>query len=87
MYKRQGIGSGSFTDLSIGFSQTVTNAPGINKLNEYGIQCGGSVGTVVEGVPIFAGMDLNIIPDGPNTYSGVTSSFGFGGSPLSLIHI
>ena len=81
-----GIGTGNFTDLSFGIYQTVTNAPGVDKLDGYGIQCGGSAGTVVEGVPIFAGADLNIIPDGSKVYGGVTSSFGVG-SPGVDIHV
>ena len=81
-----GIGTGSFTDWSIGLYQTVTNAPGIDKLDGYGIQCGGSAGTVVEGVPIFAGADLNIIPDGSKVYGGATSSVGIG-SPGVDLHV
>lgn len=80
----QSSSGGGITGGSPGISVTgyrsITNAPSINKLNEFGCQMGGSLGIPVGAVPVAIGGDFNIIPDDTlgRTYLGVTGNLGFG---------
>ena len=74
-------GYGFTTSNGIGLSivqyKTVTNAPHIDKLNGPGFSIGGSITVPVEGVPLTAGGDVNIIPDldkGKTYYGGTVST-------------
>lgn len=59
---------------------TITNAPNIDSLNGMSYQIGASGGTVIEGVPIVAIADFNLIPGQTNNdlYYGGTVGAGFG---------
>ncbi|MHB8961560.1 MAG: hypothetical protein ACYC5K_00185, partial [Saccharofermentanales bacterium] len=65
----------------------VTNAPYIDNLNGESYQFGGSVGIPIEGIPLAAGAELNVIPDPKNNtnYFGITRSVGFG-TPGGEVH-
>ncbi|MBQ6262606.1 MAG: carbohydrate binding domain-containing protein [Clostridia bacterium] len=74
------VGGSSSPGVSLTEYNTLTNAPKIENLQGDGFQLGVSAGAYVEGVPVSAGADINLIPD-PNEgklYKGGTLSGGFG---------
>jgi hypothetical protein len=87
-------GSVSLTIGSAGISPngfiSISNAPLASKLEGEGLQIGGSIGTMLEGLPVAFGGDFNVIPDYDEntTYYGGTYSVGLGGDiGLNDLHV
>ena len=72
---------------SVARYRTVTNAPSIAALEGEGYQIGGSIAVPFEGVPVFVGEDLNIIPGSEGNYYGVTNYVGIASSAGAEGHI
>ena len=78
------VGNGT-PSASVALYSMKTNAPSIDNLTGWGFNIGGSVCGPLGPVPVFCGLDLNILPnfaenenDQSKTYVGLTSGIGVG---------